>query len=302
MERGSIVMRDEDIMQCAVAAGDICGEGAVWNPERAALYWVDINRFLVHEFILENGTTRTWMFEEPVTSANLTEDPEVFLLVFASTIGLWSPRTHPKVDVLFKLDAFPAMRFNDAGVDPSGLLWVGSMANNVGPNGEEIRADFKGGKLYRIDSQGHASEWKQDIGISNTVAWSPDARSFYFGDTEANALYVYDYDSRTGTISGEKPFLCGYEKGVPDGSAMDADGFLWNTRPRAGCIIRIAPDGRIDRIVPLPAKNPTTCAFGGANLETLYVTSARTAERLSGSVFALNPGTRGIPASRFRIR
>lgn len=289
-------------IECAAPAGDICGEGAVWQPERSTLYWADINRFLVHSLVPELKTTRTWIFDEPVTSVNLTEDAEVLLLVFASRIGLWSAQSHPQIDVIYHLDSAPGMRFNDAGVDPSGALWVGTMANNVAPGGEEMAVDFKDGTLYRIDPSGRATEWKQGIGISNTLAWSPDKSKFYFGDTVANRLYVYEYDPEKNTIRGERVLLEGYQSGVPDGSAMDNEGFLWNTRPGAGCLIRIAPDGRVDRIVRLPVGRPTTCAFGGGNLETLYVTSARSEERLSGSVFAFKPGVSGIPAGRFRLK
>lgn len=296
-----INIQDSEV-ECAVAAGDICGEGAVWHPEQAALYWVDINRFLVHKYIPEDGTVRSWLFNEPVTSANLTRSPEVLLLVFGSKIGLWNPRTHPRLETLYELKSAPGMRFNDAGVAPDGTLWVGTMANNVGCGGEELATDFKGGVLYRIDALGRATEWKRDIGISNTVAWSPDSAKFYFGDTVANVVYAYDYDQQSGAISAEKPFFAGSELGLPDGSAMDAQGFLWNTRPWAGCLIRIAPDGKVDRVVQLPAEKPTTCAFGGEDLDTLYITSARSAERLSGSVFAFKPGTKGIPAGRFQIR
>ncbi len=294
-------MPAEHAIECAVAAGDICGEGAVWHPQHSALYWVDINRFLVHEFEPTQRTTRTWLFGEPVTSVNLTEDSEVFLLVFASRVGFWNPQTHPEVKTLYMLKEAPRMRFNDAGVDPLGVLWAGTMANNVGPNGEEVAADFKDGKLLRIDANGRATEWKHGVGIANTVAWSPDSTKFYFGDTVANVLYAYDYDRGTGTISREMPFLCRYEHGVPDGSAVDEEGFLWNTRPGAGCIIRVAPDGRVDRTVRLPVQNPTTCAFGGTDLATLYITSARSGERLSGSVFSLTPGPKGTPAARFRL-
>jgi sugar lactone lactonase YvrE len=300
--KGIDCMSSYEHIDCTVAAGDICGEGAVWHNARAALYWTDINRFLVHEFAPDQQTTRTWLFGEPVTSVNLTNHPDLFLLVFASKVGLWNPKNHPKVDTLYRLESAPEMRFNDAGVDPAGVLWAGTMANNVGPDGEEVAADFKDGVLYRIDARGRATEWKHHIGISNTVAWSPDSAKFYFGDTIANSIYVYDYDSRTGTPCGEKRLLGAYPYGVPDGSAMDEEGFLWNARAGAGRIIRIAPDGRVDRVVDLPVKNPTTCAFGGAELDTLYITTARSTERLSGSVFALKPGPKGIPAGRFRVR
>jgi sugar lactone lactonase YvrE len=289
-------------IRCAVPAGDICGEGAVWHPEQSALYWADINRFLVHQFTPAPSSTRTWMFDEPVTSVNLTEDSELLLLVLASQIGLWSPRTHPHVEMIFKLPTAPEMRFNDAGVDPRGSLWTGTMRNNVGLHGEDLDVIFSDGVLYRIDPDGTPTEWKKSIGLSNTVAWSPDHRRFYFGDTRANTLSQFSYDEAAGAISEERPLLNGYEHGAPDGSAMDAEGFLWNTRPGAGCLIRIAPDGHVEQTVKLPVSRPTTCAFGGDDLQTLYITSARSAEQYSGSVFALQTQVRGVPAGRFRLR
>jgi sugar lactone lactonase YvrE len=289
-------------VRCAVPAGDICGEGAVWHAEQSSLYWADINRFLVHQFIPAASSRRTWIFDEPVTSVNLTEDGDRLLLVFASRIGLWSPRTHPRVDTIFKLSTAPEMRFNDAGVDPRGSLWAGTMRNNVGPRGEDLDVAFSDGTLYRIDPDGAATEWKGGIGLANTVAWSPDGKRFYFGDTRANTISQFSYDETIGAIAEEQPFLNGYKWGAPDGSAMDAEGFLWNTRPGAGCIIRIAPDSRIERTVSLPVSRPTTCSFGGDDLQTLYITSARSAEQYSGSVFALQTKFRGLPARRFRLR
>jgi len=289
-------------IRCVVPAGDICGEGAVWHPKQNALYWTDINRFLVHRFDARSQATQTWLFDEPVTAVNLTTDPEFLLLVLGSRIGVWSPRTHPQFETLFRLDAAPGMRFNDARVDPRGSLWAGTMRNNVGPQGEELDVTFSDGVLYRIDPDGGSSVWKRGIGISNTVAWSPDRKTFYFGDTTANTLYCYDYDQQSATISRERPFLAGHKQGVPDGSAMDAEGYLWNTRPGAGCLIRVAPDGRVERTVPLPVSTPTTCAFGGDGMKTLYITSARSADRLSGSVFALQPEVGGQPDFRFRLR
>src|ERR1039458_7542902 len=158
-----------DEIRCVVPAGDICGEGAVWHPEQNALYWTDINRFLVHRFDAGSQATNTWIFDEPVTAVNLTTDPELLLLVLGSKAGLWSPRTHPQVQTIFRLPAAPEMRFNDARVDPRGSLWVGTMRNNVGPQGENLDVTFTDGALYRIDPEGGASEWKKDLGISNTV-------------------------------------------------------------------------------------------------------------------------------------
>jgi sugar lactone lactonase YvrE len=293
-----IKMSDE--IRCVVPAGDICGEGAVWHPEQNALYWTDINRFLVHRFDASSQATHSWAFDEPVTAVNLTADPELLLLVLGSKVGFWSPGTHPRVQTIYRLATTPDMRFNDARVDPRGSLWVGTMRSNVGRRGENIDVAFTDGILYRIDPNGAVSEWKQGVGISNTLAWSPDRKTFYFGDSIANAIYSFAYDEGTGGISGERVHFADHHQGLPDGSAIDAQGYLWNARYGGGCIVRIAPDGSLDRVVSLPMQNPTTCAFGGPELKTLYITSARSAERLSGSLFAMESEVAGIPDGRFR--
>lgn len=284
-----------------VPAGDICGEGAVWHPEQNAFYWTDINRFLVHRFDAGNQATHSWFFDEPVTAVTLTTDPELLLLVLGSKVGLWSPRTHPQVKTIYKMEAAPEMRFNDARVDPRGSLWVGSMRNNVGSQGEELEVDFSGGVLYRIDPDGAVSEWKREIGISNTVAWSPDHKTFYSGDSAGNAIYSFAYDQQTGNISGENTLIADYPKGLPDGSAIDAEGYLWNARYGGRCLIKIAPDGHVDRVVCVPTLNPTTCTFGGPGLRTLYITSARSADQFSGSVFAMEVEVGGLPDGRFKL-
>lgn len=292
-------MKDE--LRCVVPAGDICGEGAVWHPEQQALYWTDINRFLVHKFDPAAGTTQTWLFDEPVTSVNLTTNDGTFLLVLGSRIGFWSAHRHPRFDAIYSLKDAPAMRFNDARVDPRGSLWAGTMRNNVGARGESLDVEFKGGVLYRVDPDGTVTEWKREIGISNTVAWSPDAKTFCFGDTTANVLWAFDYDEQTGAIAGQRNLFAGFDRGAPDGSAMDAEGFLWNARYNGGCVVRLAPDGRIDRVLEMPVSRPTTCAFGGPDLKTLYITSARSSEQLSGSIFSLQLEVSGVPDGRFRL-
>jgi sugar lactone lactonase YvrE len=173
------------------------------------------------------------------------------------------------------------------------------MRDNVGPDGENLEVPFTDGVLYRVDPDGSASEWMDGIGISNTLAWSPDRSTFYFGDSTANKIYAFDFDRNTGVISGRRPFLFGIDQGLPDGSAMDAEGYLWNARAGASCLIRVSPDGAVDRILPLPVSKPTTCAFGGADMKTLFITSARSNERLSGSIFSLRTDIPGDPVDRF---
>ena len=144
------------------------------------------------------------------------------------------------------------------------------------------------------------------IGIPNTLCWSPDGRRFYFGDTLKNEIRVYDYDTESGDIGPGASFFSGFERGLPDGSAMDSEGFLWNCRYGGGCVVRVAPDGTIDRVIDMPAENITTCTFGGADLTTLYITTAAAdrapEDRLAGSLFAIETGVSGMPENVFRLR
>ena len=139
------------------------------------------------------------------------------------------------------------------------------------------------------------------------MAWTPDGR-FITADTMKNELYSYAWDRPLRGLNDRRRFFGAFERGLPDGSCMDAEGYIWNCRVVGGsCLARIAPDGQLDRIVELPCSWPTSCAFGGADLETLFVTSARftmTAEHLDahpheGGVFALRPGERGLASNRF---
>ena len=286
--------------QCIAPVGDHCGEGAVWHAAERALYWTDINRFLIHRLDEQTRSVRTWIFDEPVTAMTLTERDDTLVAVFGSKAQLWQPASNTLGRILFQLPGWPDMQCNDARVDPRGSLWIGSMRNNVGPEGEDLNVAFDNGVLYRIDPDGAVSEWKRDIGISNTVAWSPEGHRFYFGDTVANVIYAFAYDKKTGNISEETRFLDNFHRGLPDGSTVDAEGYLWNTRPYAGCIARIAPGGDLDLIVELPVPNPTTCTFGGADLTTLYITSAGTGQRLAGSLIAVQTNVQGLPENRFR--
>jgi len=290
---------------CVAPTGDRAGEGLVWHAAHAALYWVDINRFLIHRFTPSDGCVRSWFFDEPVTALALTERDDTLAAVLGSRAILWRVADDSRRDLGFRLEGWPSVRCNDARADPRGSLWVGSMRNNVNADGSDGAAGGKDGVLYRVERDGSAQVFRRDIGISNTVAWSPDGGRFYFGDTLANVVWAYDYDAETGDIRNERPFFEGFSRGLPDGSTVDAQGYLWNCRFSGGCVVRVAPDGTIDRVVEMPVKNITTCAFGGPALSTLYITTASIqappGDRLAGGLFAIEPGVAGVPENRFRV-
>ena len=254
---------------------------------------------------MQEGTLKTWFFSEPVTCVMETTHEDTFALSMGSGITLWKPESETPPAPLFALPGSPFVRCNDAAIDPSGALWVGSMRNNVKENGEPSPAGGTDGVLYCVDGKGAATEWRRDIGIANTLLWSPNRSKFYFADTPRNCIWSYDYDPAGPSIRAEQPFFQGFNRGLPDGSTIDSDGYIWNCRYDGGCIVRVSPDGAIDRVIELPVSRPTNCTFGGPERNVLYVTSAAPEpghwERFGGCLLALQTNVTGIEENRFRL-
>lgn len=298
-------------LRIVAATNDRCGEGAVWDAGSQVLYWCDINRFLVHRYDPAAQSVRSWLFDEPVVAAMLTTRPGALVLALASRLILWTVATDARRNLGYRLPDAPRVRLNDGRVDPRGAIWIGSMQNNVRPDGDldpAVEGNWARpglGVLLRLTTYGAATVQRQHVGIANTVCWSPDGATFYFGDTLANAIHAFNVDPASGSIGNERPFFCGFERGAPDGSAVDADGYLWNCRFGGGCVVRVAPDGQVDRVIEMPCTDVTTCTFGGADLRTLFVTSAgmrmHAGERLAGALFALTVDTPGLPENRARL-
>ena len=277
----------------------------MWHDEGQSVYWTDINRFLIHRFDPANESVKSWLFDEPVTAVLLTDRDSTFAVVLGSRIIFWEPSSDSRRDQGFRLPGWPLVRLNDAGVDPRGSLWAGSMQNNVNADGSEGPIDQTSGVLYRIDPNGGVGEFQDHIQISNTFVWSPDKKRFYFGDTLTNTICVYDYDERTGSIGKPNPYFFGFARGLPDGSTIDEEGYVWNCRWDGSCVVRVAPNGQVDRVIEMPTRNITNCTFGGKDLNILYVTTAASltdvGDRLAGSLFAIQTDVRGVPDGRFRV-
>jgi len=290
---------------CVAPTGDICGEGAVWEAPENALYWTDINRFLIHRYDASTANVKTWFFDEPVTALILTTHPGTVAVVLGSRLILWQPATDSRVDYGFKLAGWPKVRCNDARADPQGSLWIGSMWNNVNADGSPGSLENGHGALYRLGPDLAIREFRSKLGIANTLAWNPQRSAFYFADSMANTIYQYDYDSVTGNIANERPFFRDFARGAPDGSSMDSEGFLWNCRYGGGCVVRLSPQGQIDRIIEMPTPNITTCTFGGADLRTLYITTAaagaKPGDRFAGGLFTLQTEAPGQAENRFSL-
>jgi sugar lactone lactonase YvrE len=288
---------------CVAPVGDRCGEGVMWNADDGSVFWVDVLRFLIHRLEPSQGTVKSWFFDEPVVGLAPTNLPGVLVVALGSSVILWDWKSDRRIHTLFTLPGWPGVRLNDARADPLGNFWMGSMKNNTLANGELCDPGPGLGTLYRIAPDLSVSQWRDQIGISNTLCWTLDRTKFYFGDTLENELWVYDYDAKNGSIKNEQPFFSGFQRGQPDGSAIDEHGFIWNCRFGGSCIVRVAPNGEVDQVIEMPELNITTCCFGGEDLKSLYVTSAsidrRAGDRLAGSLYRIDVDVAGVPIHQF---
>lgn len=288
---------------------DNTGESPLWSVTEQALYWLDIGNKQLFRRAARDAQAVCWSLpDHPGCVAELT--PGSLAVAMGDGVQRFTLDSRTSELLSASPPRVPNTRFNDGKVDPQGRLWAGTMQNNFGPNGESIRVERYDGALYRFDPDGSAKIIQENVGIANTVAWSPTGKRFYFGDSLRRALYVYDFDGDTGDASNKRLFFEDHERGIPDGSSVDVDGCLWNARWDGGAVLRITPTGKLDRSVTLPIPRPTSCMFGGAYLEILYVTSARnglTAAQLqeyplSGSVFAIHGLGQGLAVPRMRHR
>jgi sugar lactone lactonase YvrE len=191
----------------------------------------------------------------------------------------------------------PENRFNDGRCDRQGRFWAGTMC--------DVRRDPTG-SLYRFDADMTCTKLRNTIIIPNSLAFSPDGRTMYFGDTNRHTIWAYDYEPASGAATRERVFA-ETASGRPDGSCVDAQGCLWNAEYGAGRLVRYTPAGKVDRVIEVPVANPTCCCFGGEDLGTLYVTTATqrltpedlAKQPLAGSLLALRPGVQGLPEGRF---
>ncbi|WP_339522825.1 SMP-30/gluconolactonase/LRE family protein [Pseudomonas sp. EA_35y_Pfl2_R111] len=286
-------------------ARNATGESPVWSAAEQALYWVDIPAKRLHRWSAADGQSQSWLA------------PQMLGCIARSSDGGWIAgmqsglfHLHPQADgqlssrLLCEVEhARPGMRFNDGRCDRQGRFWAGSMLL-------DMAAAAPVGAMYRYSASQDEPLNAQLSGfiVPNGLAFSPDGRTMYLSDSHPSvqAIWTFDYDIDSGKPHNRQLFVDMREHpGRPDGAAVDADGCYWICGNDAGQIHRFTPDGRLDRSLTVPVKKPTMCAFGGRNLDTLYVASIRpdgidlADQPLAGGVFALNPGVTGLEEPHF---
>jgi sugar lactone lactonase YvrE len=290
----------------ALDARDIVGESIIWAREERALYWVDIGGRRIHRLEVAGGRHDVWQTPDFPTSIGMRSNGG-FIVGLAHEVCLWKPDGKFETFAVPEPDR-PGNRLNEGRVAPDGSFWVSTMQNNLNPDGSPKDMDAHVGAVYRIDPSGAVAQLTPNAyGITNTMAWTSSNR-FLFADTLANEIYAFDYDPTAKTIANRQTIVCGFERGLPDGSCLDSEDALWNCRVVGGAAVaRFSETGEPLGLVELPVSWPTSCTLGGPNLTTLYVTSARftmTPDHLKahpqeGSLIAVETGIRGVAEPKF---
>ena len=275
---------------------NILGEGPLWNVKEQAIYWVDIDGKKIQRFYPE--TQKYESFDVPV---------KVCLMAFRKRGGMicgtedgfyfWDHETQKMDFITHPEKGKKESRFNDGKVDRKGRLWAGTMT-------------FEGATsaLYRMGSNLGVKKMISDITISNGIGWSPDNSIMYYVDSLRYVISAYDFDLETGSISNQRPFIQMDAKfGIPDGLTVDSEGYVWCAIYGAWKVIRYDPSGKVAAEIKMPVSKPSSCMFGGKDLDELYVTSIseglseedKAKESMAGDLFMIKTDVKGLPEPEF---
>jgi sugar lactone lactonase YvrE len=274
------------------------GECPVWSVADQVLYWVDINAPTLNHFDPATGRNTAWPMPASIGCFALRMRGG---FIAALRDGIWFVDRDGKLERRIVEAPYDSVhhRFNDGRADAQGRFWAGSMNE---------RRDANTAALYRLDADLKLTPVIADIMISNGLAFSPDGRTLYHADTPTRTVRAYDFDAATAAIANRRDFARFDGKtDRPDGAAVDSEGCYWTAFYSGGEIVRLSPRGERLAQYPVPAMCPTMCAFGGPDLRTIYVTSARQGRdpaelaRLpqSGGIFALRVDTPGQVEPKF---
>ena len=274
----------------------LLGEGPAWDARSGRVLSVDIEGRRLHRTDPESGATQSLEVAEAI-GVCLPRGSGGY--VAALETGFHAISDDGKVEELVRVDTrAEGLRFNDGACDPQGRLWAGTMAWDARPGA---------GALYRLDPDLRLERVLDGVTISNGLGWSPDGGTLYYVDTPTMRVDAFDYDPPTGNVSRRRTFVELPGPGRPDGLCVDAEGAVWVALWGGWSVERYLIDGRLDAVIPLPVAQVSSCAFGGPELDQLFITSAwvglsdedRDAQPLAGSLFRARPGVQGLAQASF---
>lgn len=276
----------------------VLGEGPVWSDREQCLYFVDIVSHRLQAYWPRDGAYKSWQFERFVGSLAECQTGGLILSLMDRVVRFDPNKGTESLQEVAVLERDrPLNRLNDGKVDPWGRFWVGSM---------QADETAKTGRLWCVTGDGRATQYRDNIGVSNSLAFDEARRRMYFADSMAGVIERNDLDAACAPTSWTSFAKAG--KGSPDGSCTDAEGYLWNAEWAGWRLVRYAPDGRVDRVIEMPVSRPSCCTFGGKDLGTLFVTSAqynmtdseKQQDPNAGSLYCIDlDDVRGAPASLF---
>lgn len=282
------------------SAQAVLGEGALWSVREQALFWVDILGHQLHRYCPAAQTRDSWAFDEEIsTVAERTQGPGL-LVTLRHDLAIFDPETSRLQRLHRPEPTQPGNRFNDGKCDAQGRFWGGTM---------DFACKAPTGALYRYSGGSTCPRMHTGFAVTNGPTWSLDGRTLYFNDTVQGRVHAFDVDPTTGALGTARLWLqLGPQDGFPDGMTTDAAGRIWIAHWGAACVTCHDPDSALELArITLPTSHITSCTFGGADLRTLYITSACSglnsqqvlSQPLAGALFSVAIDSPGLPAHRF---
>jgi len=277
-----------------VAGPALLGECPIWSDAEQVLYWIDIDGRAIRRFDPATGIDEKRPMAGRPGSMVLTSQPGRFLVATEHLIVTFDWATGTSAPFAQLEEPSTRNRLNDGRTDPTGRYVVGSMWENTSDR-------INSGLLHQLEADGSSQVVRRDIGVTNGIAFDAARGRAYFADTFTQSIIVWDYDLDSGTRRNERLFFdYSGHPGAPDGGCVDADGCYWSASVGGWAVIRITPDGELDRRIDVPVHRPSMPCFGGADLSTLYVTSIRGGADPDrdgfdqGALIAIDAGTQGV--------
>jgi len=268
--------------------GCVIGENPLWHPIEKCIYWCDIETGRIFRYDPLTRKHEVVYHGEVVGGFTVQADGALLLFMARGAVGLWNNGT--LTTVVNEIPEERESRFNDVIADPAGRVFCGTMATPQRP-----------GRLYRLDPSLGLSLLLEGIGCPNGMGFTLDRKGFYFTDSLARCIYLFDYDEQHGGISNQRVLVrVPPEEGLPDGMTVDSLGYVWSGQWDGGALVRYSPQGIVERRIPLPARKASSLTFGGEDYTDIYITTAggdnKTVEgAAAGAIFRLNLGIRGVP-------